>query len=360
MSVEFGRDGKRRGFTLIELLVVIAIIAVLIALLLPAVQAAREAARRAQCVNNLKQIGLGLANYESAQGIFPMGVTNVNETSSDSSACSAPAPLHTMFSFILPYMEQTTIYNSINFFIPSGGHAGLGFSDMVLNQTTAWNALVNSYICPSDLPLDNKHPSATSTNVYTQTSYAGVSGNNDIFHWYYGCPLQSGAPSIFIQSDGMFGWDFCYRISAVTDGLSNTLFVGETSRFKNDPDVIFQSWNRGGWFGSNSGSRITAFATTTPKINANLIIPEPGGDSTYYDQWYLNPSANWINDGAFGFRSHHPGGANFLFGDGSVRFLKESINVAGPVDPSSGQLTLGVYRKLATRTGGEVISSDAY
>ena len=352
------KSSARRGFTLIELLVVIAIIAVLIALLLPAVQAAREAARRSQCTNNLKQMGLGLANYESSNGIFPMGTMNIVESAGPLQAGCADGRLHSMFSMILPYVEQTALYNAVNFMIPAGGHSGpYGFSaDIALMQSTAWNATVSSYICPSDFPQVSKSPTPTSTNVYSQGSYSGVSGNNDIFHWYYGC---GASPSTYIAGDGMFGWDFCWRIADITDGTSNTFFIGEQARFQNDPDPSFQAWNRTGWFGSNSGgARTLGMATCTPKPNAQLLIPDPGSDSTYYDQWHTNPTGPWINNGAFGFRSQHPGGLNFLFGDGSVRFIKNTIQVAGPM--VNGTLSLGVYRKLATFAGEEVVSSDQF
>jgi len=347
---------RNRGFTLIELLVVISIIAVLIALLLPAVQSAREAARRAQCVNNLKQIGLGLHNYESGVGRFPPGVVAV---SSFSNPDLANARLHTMFSFILPYMEQQNIFNSINFTFSAGGHNGpysLGGDDGAV-QLTAFQATIKSYICPSDLPQVANN--VGSTNTYSQGSYSGVSGPNDCFHWWYGCPPPAGAPDCYVLPDGVFGFDASYTISSIVDGTSNTLFVGETCRFLNDPDTIAMPWNRGGYFGSaGGGTRSYALATTTPKINARYLVPDPGGDSTYFDQWYL--TNNYLNYGQFGFRSRHPGGANFLMGDGSVRFIKESINMAGAPSAAVGGLTLGVFRGLSTRKGGEVISADAY
>jgi prepilin-type N-terminal cleavage/methylation domain-containing protein/prepilin-type processing-associated H-X9-DG protein len=345
-----------RGFTLIELLVVIAIIAVLIALLLPAVQAAREAARRAQCTNNLKQIGLGLANYESSNGLFPPGVFNINEATAEDGCGNGR--LHTLFSAILPQIEQQNVYNSINFSLPAGGHVGpYGVAmDPGAIQSTAFKGTITSFICPSDLPNLATNPSG-STNTYSKTSYAGVSGNNDIFHWWFGCNPGSN----FIQSDGMFGWDRAYTISAITDGTSNTMFVGEQARFRNDPDPFFQAWNRGGWFGSNGGgARTNGIATTTPRLNAGFLVPDPGGDGTYFDQWYLNPSNTYLQYGQFGFRSQHPGGGNFLFGDGSVHFLKDSINLVGGRNPATNLPTFGVYRQLATRAGGEVISSDAY
>jgi prepilin-type N-terminal cleavage/methylation domain-containing protein/prepilin-type processing-associated H-X9-DG protein len=356
MTLGSPRHAFRRGFTLIELLVVIAIIAVLIALLLPAVQAAREAARRAQCVNNLKQIGLGLANYESAVGRFPPGIVAFDTTAN---ADCANARLHTMFSLILPYMEQQNIFNSINFTFSAGGHNGpySKGGDDGATQRTAFMGTIKTYICPSDLPQVANN--VGSTNTYSQGSYSGVSGPNDIFHWWYGCPLRSGAPGVYVPPMGVFGLDVSYTIATVTDGLSNTLFVGETCRFLNDPDVVAMPWNRGGYFGSTGGgTRSYVLATTTPKINANFLTPDPGADFTYFDKWYL--TNNYINYGQFGFRSRHPGGANFLLGDGSVRFIKETINLAGPPNVGSPGLSLGTFRQLSTRSGGEVVSADAW
>ena len=157
------------------------------------------------------------------------------------------------------------------------------------------------------------------------------------------------------------GADFAYRITAITDGTSNTFFVGEQSRFKDDPDLWLQAWNRGGWFGSNSGGgRTSAISTTTPRLNADLLIPDPGADTTYFDRWFENPGGPWIDDGALGFRSQHPGGGNFLFGDGSVHFIKNAIQVINGLNPQSGLPALGVYRMLATRAGGEIVNGDSF
>ncbi|WP_165071764.1 DUF1559 family PulG-like putative transporter [Paludisphaera rhizosphaerae] len=350
-------QNRVRGFTLIELLVVIAIIAVLIALLLPAVQSAREAARRAQCVNNLKQIGLGLANYESAQGTYPLGSLRYGGGAGKDT--SFPRR-HTFFAFILPQIEQSAIYNSINFMVGSldnGSVMGVVPSFGKEMNSTAYNSMIATYICPSDLK-SRSYP----TNVAgrSQSSYGGSMGNKDITHWWNGA--SANVPSA--QSDGMFMPDYNYGVSAVTDGLSNTLFVGETSKFRNDADGDwFYQWNMDAWYGSNiaSGvSRIFAFATTVAKPNASVLIPEPGGDGTYYTDWDLNPTSQLQNMGQWGFRSMHSGGVNFLFGDGSVHFIKDSIEVAGGINPANGQRLAGVYRKLATRSGGELISSDAY
>ena len=181
MQTTFRLRPKRQGFTLIELLVVIAIIAVLIALLLPAVQAAREAARRSQCSNNMKQIGLAIHNYESTHGCFPMGVYNYGGTNA---TCPVGSIGYTMFAFILGYMEQTADYNAINFSFPPGGHSYLGFDAGAINRTGMITRM-SSYICPDDSD-QTPYPVTTSTNGYSQSSYAGSAGTFDIWHWYCG------------------------------------------------------------------------------------------------------------------------------------------------------------------------------
>jgi prepilin-type N-terminal cleavage/methylation domain-containing protein/prepilin-type processing-associated H-X9-DG protein len=358
---------ERRGFTLIELLVVIAIIAVLIALLLPAVQAAREAARRAQCINNMKQLGLALFNYESANGCFPAGAMTYMEPNGADGCFNRT---YSVFSPILPFMEKSAMYNAINFSLAAGGHSGpYGSSvDSGAVNRTAMITQVTSFICPSD-GQQTPYPLSISTNGYAQTSYAACSGNNDIFRWYNGCTPGTGptdgASTIEITPDGVLGKDYFYKIADITDGTSNTIFMGEQSRFQNDTSTIFQSWSRMAWFGDASlpsGSRLTAMGICTPNINAAASAagaPQTNADSTYYDKFYLNASVPYQLLGEFGFRSRHPGGANFLFGDGSVKFLKQTIQNAGPPLPN-GTLSLGVYRKLATRAGGEVVSSDAF
>ena len=320
----------RSGFTLIELLVVIAIIAVLIALLLPAVQAAREAARRAQCINNLKQIGLGIYNYESGNGCYPLGALTYNTNDPN---CAQGTMQHTMFTLILPFVESTNLYNAINFSFAAGG--GSPTKDI---QATAFLSTVNSYICPSDFPQASK--TSGSGNHYSQGSYAGSCGTIDIFRWWYGCPTE-------IPGDGAFVKNYTYKIADMTDGTSNVLYAGEFSRFKNDPDAVFNGWNRCNWFGSSAAgvSRPQCLAIAGIKINANLQVPDPAPDGNTLFDFGRTPAFQQM--GQFGFRSNHPGGANFLFGDGTVRFVKETIN-------------LTVYANLSTRSNGEVISADAY
>jgi prepilin-type N-terminal cleavage/methylation domain-containing protein/prepilin-type processing-associated H-X9-DG protein len=362
----------RRGFTLIELLVVIAIIAVLIALLLPAVQAAREAARRAQCVNNLKQMGLAINNYESAAGCYPMGGITYQEWPVPTTAADcANQKLHTMFAFMLPYMEQQPVFNSINFNLNSGGGFPAGTPHP---NRTGLISQINSYICPSDFK-QTPYDISQSANGYGQSSYAGSAGTFDIWHWYCGCPTSPpyggscpAANNTEIKSDGAFMKNYIVRIANVTDGTSNSMFMGETSRFKNDPDAIFNFWSRVGWWASSVAgtSRPSVLASVIPKINAAFQLNDeanfpgqisPTGD---VDSWMFVANPDFRKLGQFGFRSQHPGGANFLFGDGSVKFIKETIDMGTTTYTPIQQRNIGVYRKVATVTGGEVVSSDAF
>ncbi len=155
----------------------------------------------------------------------------------------------------------------------------------------------------------------------------------------------------YTVSDGAFSRDWVHTAAAITDGLSNTLFLGEASRFLNDPELYFNYWNRVAWVNSVVGltgtSRTQGFATAAPRLNANLLIPDPP-TATPNSAWLASGTPGYAGEaGQFGFRSQHPGGANFLIGDGSVRFVKNAV-------------ALTVYRALSTRAGGEVISADSY
>jgi prepilin-type N-terminal cleavage/methylation domain-containing protein/prepilin-type processing-associated H-X9-DG protein len=344
------RPPARRGFTLIELLVVIAIIGVLIALLLPAVQSAREAARRATCVNNLKQIGLACMNYESARGSLPMGTF----FSVPWENCQGTPRFFNAFIFIMPYMEQATTYNAINFTTTAGV--------ISLRNVTAMNTLIGSYICPSDQPNNRRDP-AQGFVPTPQTSYAMSIGVTEcIYYAFTVVDPTCGA----IPPDGAFGSYYATKLAEFTDGTSNTLLFGETSRFKNEPAAYppgnpnagvpsaYNSWVQSISIdqpGTLNDTRIQGGAYVVPRINApalaNITFDQLFSPQTLQDlqTWYLFP--NTTNYGQFGFRSLHPGGANFLFTDGSVKFLKESINLVA-------------YRGLGTKAGNEAISSDSY
>jgi prepilin-type N-terminal cleavage/methylation domain-containing protein/prepilin-type processing-associated H-X9-DG protein len=368
------RRSALRGFTLIELLVVIAIIAVLIALLLPAVQSAREAARRASCVNNLKQITLAVHNYESANGSFPIG-TLISQEANYTYTCALPSFGYSVFALLLPNMEQSTVYNSINFNFPPGGHAYLGQDAGAINNT-GMTTRVNSYICPSDFP-QTPYPTSVTTNGYSQTSYAGSAGTFDIWHWFCGCPPGIGGlscqGSTQIAGDGVFFGNVAVRLQNITDGTSNTVAFGETSKYLNDLDAEFNSWSRALWFGSsNPGStRPEALASTVPRMNGPFYVGDSGGGPSgpkYTPSLAPTSETNgwlWLQNGfdcrvlgQFGFHSLHPGGANFAFCDGSVKFLKQTIDMGNP--NFTPPINIGVYRQLSTRKGGEVVSTDTY
>jgi prepilin-type N-terminal cleavage/methylation domain-containing protein/prepilin-type processing-associated H-X9-DG protein len=342
----------RRGFTLIELLVVIAIIAVLIALLLPAVQAAREAARRAQCVNNLKQMGLAIANYESTNGCYPMGY---NKGAPAANGCQAL--LWSWETSILPFVEQAAAFNAINF----NGNAGYNS----LRNFTGVGVKVNGYICPSDTPQSNL-PVGDILNP--QTSYAGVGGLTENCFYYWGYPAP-GNPNQdrcgAIDSEGIFGQPSkCLKVSDVTDGTSNSASVGEQCHFPGEQSSTFYhfgyaagAFELGGQYTNDIRDTAIAYMAPQPNSKPNLTNAQgaigacngPFGSTLYsYGNsigWTIVPACIQ-NLGQFGFHGLHPGGVNFAFADGSVHFIKNSIN-------------LTTYHAIGTVGLGEIVSADA-
>jgi len=334
----------RRGFTLIELLVVIAIIAVLIALLLPAVQAAREAARRAQCVNNLKQLALASHNYESSTGSFPMG-----NLSYKMPTCGKDYPndaaLYTAFVFMLPYIEANAINNSYNF--------NRVFASS--SNTTVHYTEIAAFTCPSDLPYTQEPPPYV---PYVHNSYGTSRGKNETIdvNWANSAPPDLTAPYSstcnYGGSDGMFGPESATKIADVNDGLSNTFMFGEMSRYPDEPASPFSFGNIAIVFQdpySTTAKRPTSGATVIPRLNT---APDKTGAITtacfagvnYPPDWYTKNDLICQQLGQYGFRSRHPGGANFAMGDGSVKFIKNTIN-------------LTAYRGLGTIALGEVVFS---
>ena len=374
---------RRRGFTLIELLVVIAIIAVLIALLLPAVQAAREAARRAQCSNNLKQLGLGLHNYESANNCFPSAtIYNVNVPPCTSPGFGNGCQNTPWFLMMLPYIEQGPLYNSFNASIGMEGITLSGLPGGFIINSTIYTTKIATFQCPSD------NVSTYAMSGLFQLPWAASKGNYGV-NWGnldYGQAISGSIftafPSLWLQSP--FGISrsgngpFNCRIATVTDGTSNTVFVSEILQGATD-DIRGTMWvdNAGAEFIHGAISRSTASyrdyvgivppwstsvgvlpftnydtlacincgtaAGTSPALasgQASLCNSQPG------QQLGCNYTGN--EGGEFcGSRSRHPGGVNALFGDGSVHFMKSSI---GPL----------IWVNLGSISAGEVISSDQY
>ncbi len=363
----------RSGFTLIELLVVIAIIGVLIALLLPAVQAAREAARRAQCTNNLKQIGIALHNYHDQVGAFPPGGMTQN-----GNPWGATSTYLSWRAMILPQMEGTTTYNAINFNVPTWA-AGASPGQMY----TAWMTVNNTWLCPSDpnnmggkrpaTGPDGQYPAGSPpinpstgqpATVVPVANYAGSFGDNYCggplnggLPWEtYGCPSPALAAGQWrIGWDGFWGTDFSCtfargggrlrgffdyrtlqytRMADITDGTSNTIMVGEML-----PDRAADS-------NFYHGNGATAGVTVPLGWNSNSY---PSSAANCNGAWQSSsaPLGCRYSAAAKGFVSWHPGGANMLFGDGSVKFLKQSINRYS-------------YAAIGSKNGGEVVSSDSY
>jgi prepilin-type N-terminal cleavage/methylation domain-containing protein/prepilin-type processing-associated H-X9-DG protein len=333
---------RRQAFTLIELLVVIAIIGVLIALLLPAVQRVREAANRMQCLNNLKQMGLALHNYHDAHSSFPPGIVSKLANPSwvlPHGNCNAEAPAlgpgWSFFAFMLPYLEQNNLYQSIRFDLPLTDPA----------NEAARRTPVNTYLCPSDTGAQvvnvcdcGNPPSVAATPVPISDgavcSYVGCLGGGSASNPDPLCGCYEWQPF-----NGIFHRNSHVRISDITDGTSQTIGIGErNSGFV--PSI---------WAGVVPGAEIVYNQTTQP--------PPFNPSAPGCQNWRPSITAvvvhsrqftvNALNASPASFHSAHPGGGNFLFMDGSGHFIKNTIN-------------LTTMRALCTRNYGEVISASDY
>lgn len=313
----------RKGFTLIELLVVIAIIGVLVSLLLPAVQSAREAARRIQCTNNLKQIGIAMHNYHSALASLPPGTIG---------CCNG-----TWQAMILPYLEQGALFNSYNFSRP--------------RYTDSWNttvtySFISALLCPSDAPSKpvSSALGAANSGKISAHNYVANFGQTDIDQRpdvngvvFLGAPFTyiahySNANHVDTVNKGKV-----INFAQIRDGLSNTMLNSEVVVGKGK-DLRGVTW----W------TDATTFTTFLPP------------NATLFDQMYSINACGYPDEGntpcrvvalldplMTAARSYHPGGVNVCMADGSVRFMKDSIN-------------LFVWRALSSIRGNESISADQF
>jgi prepilin-type N-terminal cleavage/methylation domain-containing protein/prepilin-type processing-associated H-X9-DG protein len=339
----------RNGFTLIELLVVIAIIAVLIALLLPAVQAAREAARRVQCVNNLKQLGLAIHNYESVHSMLPIGRVWAPLPGNPFPSFFAGAQNTTWFTQMLAQFEQQQLANAYNFSIgiegpPGGDGMPIGFAI----NSTVYQTKLSAFQCPSDLSRDLNliWPSNGYPIRGTRGNYVASWGNTQ---WAQqnsaGGAATTNLPVVYFQS--AFGHT-SVRLAGVTDGTSSTVITAETLQGQ-DNDVRGAVWTLGAIF-------VSRFAPNSSTDYYGVVDPSTGGGDRLGGGFCVNDPGHQLPciqvpypfyDFYSGSRSRHPGGVNAGFGDGSVRFIKNTVN---PV----------VWIGLNTISGGEVVSSDSY
>ena len=379
---------KRRGFTLIELLVVIAIIAVLIALLLPAVQAAREAARRSQCVNNLKQLGLAAQNYVSANNSFPP------QTSWPTMAANVTGNtvgLQWGFNWyyaIFPQLEQQPVFNAVNF----------ALTPFDYSQLTAASIKVSALLCPDESSNLNLYPVTLNTNTYyyAVSNYVGNYGGPAAISPFSGTII----PEYNVELGGVMTMNTIsgnnlqtVGMQSITDGTSNTgLFserliaaypFGTTSATAtvypngtNGLRAIFTGTYAAAPSSVLAGTLTTSnpamlFAQGCQSLSSSTVSPYPAavgiemiaGNPGYltlssYNHWTAPntpPCQNSIDQivgyvgpyGAASANSLHPGGVNMCFADGSVHFIKNSVNLV-------------TWWGLGSRAGGEVISSDSY
>jgi prepilin-type N-terminal cleavage/methylation domain-containing protein/prepilin-type processing-associated H-X9-DG protein len=379
----------RRGFTLIELLVVIAIIAVLIGLLLPAVQAAREAARRIQCVNNMKQIGLAYHNYHSANDAFPPTFTGITTGIPGGGSVYQDEGV---LCRLLPYMEQTADYNSINIiFGVRGDTTGSTWDDDTMGKNvwagiwgrinaTANITYVNAFLCPSDgnnggnneFLINGQNKLICTTDYYWNIGTARFYNGGKV----NGPSYSPGA----LDPSGNPVANNVIKIATMTDGTSNTAVMSESLQSKSGQELdglgmVYAgpdpaTFATTGTPGNPSDWQAAQYCQNTPNLAHDYWwkgeFALSGGHNIYsHTQTPNRRSCYWTNVGSttpgissdqdyaggaetmVAASSNHPGGVNVLFADGSVKFVKSTVNFMA-------------WYAIATVAGGEVVSADAY
>ncbi|WP_164103686.1 DUF1559 domain-containing protein [Candidatus Laterigemmans baculatus] len=311
---------KKSGFTLVELLVVIAIIGVLVGLLLPAVQAAREAARRMSCSNNIKQMAIASHNYHDTFNVFPPALLGSGRYNNPAyHAANGGVKNTTGWALLLPFMEQGPLHSTYNFNVCSSSsspYGGVVAGDDTINDGV-YNVRLSVLECPSDPAageVNNNLPGSTdnySRRNAVRTSYffsTGVFSDTSAPYETYGADIRQG----------MFGNDGAARFASVTDGTSNSLSFGEGAGGSKKTSTSYGPWGL-------NGSHTCCHGRVDVSSSASPLAPTAVNQQNYsingaYNNDALGRSYAWV------FNSHHPGGAQFAYGDGSTRFLSETLD----------------------------------